>query len=238
MRRAAAIVAVLAVPPVVLALLLASPSVDEPPGSLLVGLRRRARLRRARLRAQRGCASAARCASVPDLAGVRGERRISRPPCARDPGRAPRPERRLRARNTRRPGARRCIRCRVGSGAPSRDVRTDHGRVGAHAGRALRPPRRLGRRLDRRVAAARRTRVGRGTRRVAALARRGRCRPLRGGRRRLRARLPAAAARRFSPRRHDRARAARRGDGRDRVGAELAAFLGGTGTCSCCSPSS
>ena len=93
-----------------LALLLARPAIDqrlgEPPGALLARARRGARRDRARLQRDDRSTAPPRRPPPPHLARVRRERALPRAARARDARRSARPERRLRARDAVRAGAR------------------------------------------------------------------------------------------------------------------------------------
>ena len=153
------------------------------------------------------------------------------PARACDTGSAPRQERRLRARDAGRPRhrRRRSRRCRrSSSGQLGSDPDSPPRPVRARARRNGLP--RLGRRLAGEAAAARRAARAGATRRLAACARRCRDRVLLARGVRLPPPLPAAE-REVRHRGHGRLRAARRGDDRHRVGAQLACVAGGNGTC-------
>ena len=199
----------------------------EPPGALLDGADGRGRERRRGLGREQRRPPPPRRAALPRLARVPGERRLPRAARARHARRAARQERRLRARDAGRP------RHRVGvRGAVGGRVRPARLRAGSCASRRFALAavavalRRLGRRLAGRAAAARRTARAGAARRLAAVPRRRRARVLLARGRRLPPALPAAE-RPLRDRGHGRVRAARRGDDRHRVGAQLARVVVG-----------
>ena len=198
----------------------------ESTGALLARARGSRDGDRARLGGQHGRTPAARRAPLPHLARVHRELGLPRASRPCDADRAARPERRLRARDAVRARRRGRFRRRVldraqpGARAQRRPERA------APAGGALRAAGNLGRRLARRAATARRPARSGGARWLAARARRWRSRALRLRGVRLHTPL-STASRALRVRVHARVRAARGGDGRHRVGGELAALVVG-----------